>query len=659
MVGRTGTGRSTAGSTLGPVASPWVLSGRRIGSERVSRKPATDAGGRGEGTAFVRAMVALVGVLATGIAAELVREGVISTNGPVAALVVTLGTGVVAATVTLLGLRPRTRPESQPAGMAGDDADELSDSSEGAPRQAPAYDALVRLSSRLNEAKGLDAVLSAVTEEAATAMRTPVAIFLPERSRERLFLAAAHALPDAVRRVWPAVSRDALERVFGDEPFFIASEVATSELPDREIHAAVGIRSAAMARMGHRDELVGVIASLSLDTPHAFTDDDLAVLRGITHQAAQAIANAWLLARVERRLGLTQALRNIDIAIAGSMDLGVTLNVILEEVARQLHADASSVLLLDARDSVLRYAASRGFRTSAVTRSELRLGEDRAGTAALERRVVSIADLRKSTTDTARRWLYDAEEAITYHALPLLAKGTVKGVLEIFHRSPFEPDAEWREFAEAIAGQAAIAIDSATLFADLQRANEGLLLAYDNTLEGWSRALDLRDRETEGHTQRVTELTLRLAGTMGLVTDDLVHVRRGAILHDIGKMGIPDAILLKPGPLTDDEWLVMRRHPMLAFELLSPIPYLKPALDIPFCHHEKWDGTGYPRGLSGEQIPVAARIFAIADVWDALRSDRPYRPAWPTTDVRDYIHSLAGTHFDPRVVDLFERVHVA
>jgi putative nucleotidyltransferase with HDIG domain len=178
-------------------------------------------------------------------------------------------------------------------------------------------------------------------------------------------------------------------------------------------------------------------------------------------------------------------------------------------------------------------------------------------------------------------------------------------------------------------------------------------MAYDATIEGWSRALDLRDRETEGHTIRVTDLTLRLARMMGVGEEELVHMRRGALLHDIGKMGIPDNILLKPGPLTDDEWIIMRRHPEYAYELLSLINYLRPALLIPYAHHEKWDGTGYPRGLREEAIPLAARLFAVVDVWDALRSVRPYRQPWSAEKVRGYLMEQSGKHFDPQVLSLF------
>ena len=192
-----------------------------------------------------------------------------------------------------------------------------------------------------------------------------------------------------------------------------------------------------------------------------------------------------------------------------------------------------------------------------------------------------------------------------------------------------------------------------TLLDERQQAEEELARAYDATLEGWARALELRDHETEGHSRRVTRMTVQLAQAMGLCGDELEQIRRGALLHDIGKMGVPDAILLKPEPLAADEWAIMRRHPTIAFELLKPVAYLHNALSIPWCHHEKWDGSGYPQGLRGEAIPFAARIFAIVDVWDALSHDRPYRLAWPYAQVRAHLSAMSGVHFDPRVVEAF------
>jgi putative nucleotidyltransferase with HDIG domain len=356
--------------------------------------------------------------------------------------------------------------------------------------------------------------------------------------------------------------------------------------------------------------------------------------------------------RIQRQVERLAALRNIDMAIMASLDLRAILYVLLDQVTSQLRVDAADVLLINPHSQTLEYAAARGFKTNVSVRSRMRLGEGYAGRAALERRTLSIPDIT-AVDDFTHAPLLTGDLFISYYAVPLITKGWVKGVLEVFHRSPLDPDPEWLEFLEALAAQAAIAIDNTSLFDDLQRSNVELSLAYDTTLEGWSRALDLRDKETEGHTQRVTEVTMRLARAIGVSEAELVHLRRGALLHDIGKMGIPDSILLKPGPLTDWEWDIMRRHPVYAYELLSPISFLRPALEIPHYHHEKWDGTGYPSGLKGEQIPQAARIFAIADVWDALRSDRPYRLAWPEEKVREHILSLSGTHFDPKVVAAF------
>jgi putative two-component system response regulator len=192
--------------------------------------------------------------------------------------------------------------------------------------------------------------------------------------------------------------------------------------------------------------------------------------------------------------------------------------------------------------------------------------------------------------------------------------------------------------------------------ANIEEAHEKLLSAYDATIVGWSRAMDLRDKETEGHTLRVTDLSVQLSRAMGISEGELLFIRRGALLHDIGKLGVPDRILHKADALTEEEWEVMRKHPQFAYEMLYPIEYLRPALDIPYCHHEKWDGTGYPRGLKGEDIPLAARIFAIVDVWDALTSDRPYRPAWDKDRAINYINEQSGRHFDPKVVEKFNEI---
>lgn len=237
--------------------------------------------------------------------------------------------------------------------------------------------------------------------------------------------------------------------------------------------------------------------------------------------------------------------------------------------------------------------------------------------------------------------------------LPVQAKAPI-GVVYVDKHTPTQIFSQHDlSLFESLAGHAAVALQNARLHADLQRSSQALRESYDATLMGWARALELRDRETEGHTQRVTELTVRLARAVGIEDGEIEHIRRGALLHDIGKMGIPDDILRKPGPLTDAEFSTMQQHTVYAFEMLSPISYLREALDIPYCHHEKWDGSGYPRGLKGDEIPRAARLFALVDVWDALTSDRPYRAAWAPERTLAYIREQAGKHFDPDLVEDF------
>ena len=357
--------------------------------------------------------------------------------------------------------------------------------------------------------------------------------------------------------------------------------------------------------------------------------------------------------QIQRQLERLAALRTIDSAISGSLDLRLTLNVALEQTLSQLKVDAACVLLLDPTTQTLRFAAGRGFRTAALQDLTFRLGEGYAGTAALERRTVRVSGISRRETDFLRSPGFKSEQFDHYTGVPLMAKGKVLGVLEVFQRNATPPADDWTGFLDILAGQAAIAVDNATLFSNLQRSNDDLTLAYDATIEGWSRALDLRDQETEGHTRRVADMTIRLARLFGIPDEQLIHMRRGALLHDIGKMAIPDTVLHKPGPLDDEEWKLMKQHPTFARDMLAPIRYLQPALDIPWCHHEHWDGNGYPRGLKGEQIPLAARIFAVVDVWDALTSARPYRPAWLETPAAEHIRKLSGSHFDPDVVRVF------
>ena len=357
--------------------------------------------------------------------------------------------------------------------------------------------------------------------------------------------------------------------------------------------------------------------------------------------------------RIERQIKYLTALQEIDRSIAATFDMRLSLNILLSRAISLLAVDATSVLLVNSELNRLEFAAGLGFQTRAMEAVKLHLNEGLAGRAAMERRLVQIPNLAKEPDNPLLVPLLKEEMFVSYYGAPLIVKGKVVGVLEVFHRSAAKRDLEWLDFFNTLAGQAAIAVDNAQMFDGLQRSNMNLSMAYDATIVGWSRAMDLRDKETEVHTQRVTELTEKLAARMGFRPQELVHIRRGALLHDIGKLGVPDSILLKPYKLTDEEWEIMKRHPAHARDMLSSITYLEPALNIPYCHHERWDGTGYPQGLKGEQIPLAARLFSIVDVWDAVTSDRPYRAAWSQEEALTYIREQSGKQFDPEIVGIF------
>ncbi|MBI5033115.1 MAG: PAS domain S-box protein [Chloroflexi bacterium] len=415
---------------------------------------------------------------------------------------------------------------------------------------------------------------------------------------------------------------------------------------------AIGIESSAMANV----PLIAyseTIGTLWIGRTNPIDKSELRLITAIADIAANAIHREMLHEQTESRLQRLMALSTINKAISSTFDLQVTLNILLDQVTVQLHVDAAAALLFDSSMQMLQFLAGRGIRQPASRLIlPFALNEDYAGHVVRDGVNTIISDLVASPPPVPIRRLV-GENFRAYVAVPLVAKGQIKGVLEVFHRQPLKPDAEWMEFLEVLARDAAIAIDNIELFQGLQRSNSELLASYDATLEGWSRALDLRDSVTEGHTQRVVGLTLRLARAMQLPESELPNLRRGALLHDIGKIGVPDAILRKPSSLVDEEWKIMRKHPVYAFNMLSPITYLRPALEIPYAHHEHWDGSGYPRGLKGEEIPLAARIFSIVDVWDALCSDRPYRNGLPAADVRQYIRESAGTLFDPAIAAKF------
>lgn len=366
------------------------------------------------------------------------------------------------------------------------------------------------------------------------------------------------------------------------------------------------------------------------------------------NQLSLALAKARLLEVNSERVATLLALHETGVDLSSSLERDQLLRAIIDR-AQGLVRGTMAGLYLAREDGKLSLVLANGVLSRFVG-VVLASGEGVAGTVARTRKPILLDDYR-AWPDRAPVFATAGIGSVI--GVPVLWRGEVLGSLFVNHEVPGRFGADDVETVRLFAEQAAVAIANARLVGDLKSAAEELASAYDATLEGWVRALDLRDSETEGHTQRVVERTVDLARRAGMDGAALVHVRRGALLHDIGKVGIPDRILQKAGPLTDEEWKVMRLHPAYAQEMLGGIGFLRPALDIPVAHHEKWDGTGYPLGLRGEQIPLAARVFAVVDIWDALISDRPYRKAVPAPQVRDYLRTIAGTNLEPRLVELF------
>ena len=332
-------------------------------------------------------------------------------------------------------------------------------------------------------------------------------------------------------------------------------------------------------------------------------------------------------------------------------DLHRTANTLINHTVAQLKPDAADILMYDANTRAFTYVAGHGFRTPGFAHSSAHRSLATQILRTSQR--LHYSDLVKANPEWAHSQALMQEGFVGYAGLPMTVSGQMIGILETWQRGSFHPNASWWQCAEEIAGHGAHAVQRAGAFKQLKQAGTESAQTYDAMIEGWTRLLELRDHEPRGHSQRVTTMTVDLARLMGFPEHDLIHIRRGAMLHDVGKMGIPDSILLKPGSLTDDEWIVMRQHTTIAYEQLASIVELELALDIPYCHHENWDGSGYPRGLAGEKIPLMARLFALVDSWDSLRSDRPFRKAWPDDKVKAYILERGGKNFDPDLASKF------
>ncbi|MGB9674399.1 MAG: PAS domain S-box protein [Anaerolineales bacterium] len=516
-------------------------------------------------------------------------------------------------------------------------------------------ESLHEISSKLRIAQSWQEALPIIMDEILTFFKTSNAVITlnqPDKPQKKIEIRRGYFLTfpeDAF-----SIERVIAHLVFQNQkvyaiPDFRAEKLLEADLlqyfPPNHSGACVPILSS--------EQVLGMLW-IALEGKHRLSDEDILLLEALGEMVGTTLQRLRLHEEALQRISQLQALQAVDKVIAASLDIQLMLEILVQQAFSQLKADALGILLFNPHTHTLDYTAGWGLYSPKYKRTHLSLGEGFAGQTVLKRETLLIPDLKKSDSKFAKEILDQGFRS--YIAVPLSAKGFIKGVMEIFHYMPFEPDSEWINFLEMLAGQAAIAIDNAQMYSELQQSNLRLSMAYDATIAGWTEALELRDRETKGHTMRVTELTLALAEAYGVNQNLLPHIRRGAILHDIGKMAISDQILNKPGPLSTEEWALMQQHPQIAYDLLRKIDYLKPALDIPYCHHEHWDGSGYPRGLKGEEIPLAARLFAVVDVWDALISDRPYRKAWKKEDALDYIRQQAGKQFDPRVVDIFLKI---
>ena len=349
---------------------------------------------------------------------------------------------------------------------------------------------------------------------------------------------------------------------------------------------------------------------------------------------------------IQRMLQKMERLMEINITLNSTLKLTQVLDLIIAKAVEMLECEAGSILLYNKERDCLYFSASTSADSKTLAEIPVPLTDSLAGAIFSKNMPLVVRNVDK---DLRHNSSVAAQIHFRTHSLlgvPMRIQDRVTGVLEALNKKQGTFTEEDVKILTAIASQAAVAIENAQLVQALQES-------YETTLEGWAAALDLRDKETEGHSQRVTLLAVQLAQEVGVSKEALTYLRQGALLHDIGKMAVPDRILHKHGPLNDKEKAIMRQHPVNAYNMLYPIAHLRSALDIPYCHHEKWDGSGYPRGLKGKEIPLAARIFTIVDVWDALRSNRPYRKAWSIKKTIAYIQEQAGTSFDPSIVKSF------
>ncbi|MEI7645282.1 MAG: HD domain-containing phosphohydrolase [Chloroflexales bacterium] len=510
---------------------------------------------------------------------------------------------------------------------------------------------LARLISQLNADHGPEVMLQIVCDQSALILGVAgvVAGAYDEHRRMIRYVAACGSDVPSVAHLIPPPATPA-----PPTPHFIP--VSSENLEADSASVVIGL---------WRDgQPVGALAIMLPADRGGLTSAESELLRVLADLTAQAVVNAIRLTSARSRATDLEAINTLGRALAETLELD-RIYALLYEAALQLLPDVAGAIFTlfnaERQEMTCAFAILDGESLDVAEFPPLPLvplGQGIQSNVIHTRQPFMVGSLEEVYQHANRAFLVgepgDTVESILF--VPMIARERVVGVLQVqsFILGSFSLD--HAAMLGMAANIAAVAIENARLVNDLRHSNRELRHAYENTLEGWSHALDLRDEETRGHSQRVTAMAVRLACAAGMSEDQVDYMRWGALLHDIGKMGVPDAVLLKPGKLDEEEWRLMRLHPIYAYDMLAPITFLQPALDIPYCHHERWDGTGYPRGLRGDEIPLAARLFAVIDIWDALRSDRPYRSAWSEEKVRAHIQSLAGSHLDPAAVDLFFKV---
>jgi putative nucleotidyltransferase with HDIG domain len=417
---------------------------------------------------------------------------------------------------------------------------------------------------------------------------------------------------------------------------------------DYRHYFGINIRSVISIPLVARGKLMGEINIINKIGEPNFTSSDRDFISELSRHIAATVQNTQLFERQNRSTERQKMLNQISRHLHQTLDIDELIPRIFIAVNRAINAEAQSIWLVDEEAGVIKCRFARGASAEVLKGLSVPLNEPSiVGTSVSKQESIIIKDAQN---DPRRARSVDEKTGFVTRSLmtvPLVLEDKSIGAIQAVNKRDgqlFNKDD--LDLFRSIADSAALAVNNAQLVADLQNS-------YDLTLDALSAALDLRDRETEGHSRRVVEYTSRLAEKIGLDKETIKDIRRGALIHDIGKIGVPDAVLHKPGVLDDEERIIIEHHPQAGYNMLSGIPYLREEIQIVICHQEKWDGTGYPYGLRGEKIPIGARLFAVADTFDALTSDRPYRQGCPYEIARKIIEKESGRQFDPKVVDAF------